>query len=189
MLLSTPIKHIMKAEVVSLDVNQTIPDAIQILSRGHFHHIPVVEDKRLVGILSTVDIFKLDGDSLTNTDGGHRALLASRARIGDIMIKDVASLSERATVGDAAELLSSGTYHALPVMNGTGELIGIVTTTDLIMHMLDIAADPELPEPLRQRLRTLERLNEAAQIFVDSGMSEVSREGLERAILEARWAA
>ena len=189
MLLSTPIKQIMKNDVVSLDVNQTILDAIQILSQGRFHHVPVVEDKRLVGILSTVDLFKLDSDSLTSNDDRHPALHASRARIGDIMIKDIASLSERATVGDAAELLSSGEYHALPVMAGTGELIGIVTTTDLIAHMLDIAVDPELPEPLRKRLEMLERLNEAAQNFVDSGMSGIAREGLERAIHEARWAA
>jgi CBS domain-containing protein len=186
MLLTTPIKQIMKDEVVSLNVDQSILDAIGVLSRGRFHHVPVVENKRLVGILSTVDIFKLDSDSLTSSSA---ALLAGRARVGDIMIKDVASLSERATVGDAAELLSSGDYHALPVMAGTGELIGIVTTTDLIAHMLDIAAEPELSEPLRQRLDMLERLNEAAQNFVDTGMSGIAREGLERAIHEARWAA
>lgn len=186
MLLSTPIKQIMQDDVVSLDVNQTILDAIQVLSQGRFHHVPVVADKRLVGILSTVDIFKLGSDSLTSADA---ALVAGRARVGDIMIKDVVSLSARATVGDAAELLSTGEYHALPVMAGTGELVGILTTTDLIAHMLDIAADPEVPEPLRQRLEMLERLNEAAQNFVDSGMSAIAREGLERAIQAARWAA
>ncbi|MHA1571775.1 MAG: CBS domain-containing protein, partial [Alphaproteobacteria bacterium] len=39
-------------------------------------------------------------------------------------------------IRSAAELLSDGTRHSLPVVNGDGELVGIVTTTDLVKYLL-----------------------------------------------------
>jgi len=189
MLLSTPILQIMKREPISVEVNQSILDAIRLLSDGGFHHLPVVDDKRLVGILSTVDILKLNGEALAGNDPVQPALLASRASVGDIMFRDVIPLSERATVGDAAQLLSSGEYHSVPIIAADGRLIGIVTTTDLIAHMLDNPTTPELPDNVRARLEVLEKVHEAAQSYLECGMTKISREHLEQVIHEARWAA
>jgi CBS domain-containing protein len=74
-------------------------------------------------------------------------------------------------------------------MAATGRLIGIVTTTDLIAHMLAAPKAPELPEPVRVRLQVLERIYEAAQSYVDSGMTKIAQEHLERVVQDARWAA
>lgn len=189
MLLSTPILEIMKREPISVEVYQSILDAIRLLSDGGFHHLPVVDDKRLVGILSTVDILKLNGDALTGHDAEQPALLATRACVGDIMFRGVIPLSERATVGDAAQLLSSGEYHSVPVIAADGRLIGIVTTTDLIAYMLDNPTTPELPENVRTRLEVLEKVHEAAQSYLESGMTTISQDHLEQVIHEARWAA
>ena len=186
--LSTPIVQIIRRDPISIEVTQSILDAIRILSQGAFHHLPVVDHKRLVGMLSTVDLLKLNGDVLSNGDAAKPALLASRTCVGDIMVKDVIPLNERATVADAAKLLSGGGFHSLPVMSGNGHLIGIVTTTDLITHMLETPATA-LPETVRIRMQMLESVYEAAQSYFDSGMSGLAQEHLERAVQEARWAA
>ena len=132
--------------------------SIRILSTANFHHLPVVDDKRLVGIVSTVDILKLSGDALGGDESEHPARLASRTSVGDVMFKDVIPLSEQATVADAAALLSTGEYHSVPIIARNGRLIGMVTTTDLVNHLLDVPSEPELPQSVRVRLESLEKV-------------------------------
>lgn len=187
--LSTPVTQIVGRDVVSIDVNQTILDAIQILSQGRFHHLPVVDRKRLVGMLSTVDLLKLSGEVFSDSGSQKPARLASRDRVGDIMVTEVIPISARGTVEDAARLLSSGEYHALPIMAATGELVGIVTTTDLVKYLLETPAKPQAPEDVQARMQLLEKVYTSAQRFLDSGMNASARESLERTIHEARWAA
>lgn len=189
MLLSTPIVEIMKREPTSIEATASIIDAIRILSTANFHHLPVVDNKRLVGIVSTVDILKLSGDALRRDESEHPARLASRTSVGDVMFKDVIPLSEQATVADAAKLLSTGEYHSIPIIARNGRLIGMVTTTDLVNHLLDVPSEPELPQSIRVRLESLEKVCEAAQSYFESGMTQISRDHLEQLIQEARWAA
>jgi CBS domain-containing protein len=188
MLLSTPIVEIMKREPTSIEASLSIIDAIRVLSSAQFHHLPVVEGKRLVGIISTLDILKLSGDALGG-EAQHAARHASRATVGDIMFTDVVPLTSQATVGDAARLLSTGEYHSIPIIADHGQLTGIVTTTDLVRHLLDESGEPEIPSDVRIRLESLEKVCEAAQSYFDTGMTQISRDHLEQLIQEARWAA
>jgi CBS domain-containing protein len=52
------------------------------------------------------------------------------------MAKSPIFLQESATIREAAEILSQGNFHAVPIVHGT-KLVGIVTTTDLIKYLLD----------------------------------------------------
>ena len=105
------------------------------------------------------------------------------------MVKNVIPLSERATVGDAAKLLSMGGFHALPVTALNGNLIGIVTTTDLISHMLEAPRGGTLPKEVEERLQSLEKVYEAARNYLLSGMAITEHEQLERVVEEARSSA
>lgn len=189
MLLSTPIVQMIKRDPISIEVTASVVDAIQILANANFHHLPVVDQKRLVGIVSTTDILKLNGEALSAAGDSNPALLASRACVGDIMIKEVIPLSERATIEDAARLLSNGEFHSVPVISARGELIGIVTTTDLMAQILDTPAKTELPETVEARMQLLEKVYEAAENYLSSDGSSLPREQLEKAVHEARWAA
>jgi CBS domain-containing membrane protein len=54
------------------------------------------------------------------------------------MKKDLKTLSTKSTIADAAEVLSDGNFHAVPVVDKDEDLIGLVTSTDLIRYLRDL---------------------------------------------------
>lgn len=55
--------------------------------------------------------------------------------VPQVMAKTPEVISSEATVKEVAEILSKREFHALPVVDN-GDLVGIVTTTDLIKYLL-----------------------------------------------------
>lgn len=188
MSLSTPIVQIIDRDPETVDIRQKFSDAVRKLATAQFHHLPVVDGQRLVGILSAVDMLRLKADILDGDDEATFDLLDRCYRLGDVMQKNVITVSDRATVGDAARLLSAGGFHAVPVVNADDRLVGIVTTTDLVGHMLAATPTEEFPDALQQRLKVLEQVFIAAQNYLQSGMAVQEHERLERAIEAARRA-
>ena len=147
-----PVERIMSKDPICVRRDQKISDVWRILSQGRIHHLPVVDEGRLVGIISTLDIAKLgicpleDGDILT------RQFLDGRLSVEQLMQHKVISISDRASVRDAARMLSVGGFHALPVVTEQQNLVGIVTSTDLIAFLLGapLAPAPDSAAELRR---------------------------------------
>ena len=66
------------------------------------------------------------------------AYLDHQFSIEGLMKKDLETLSLKSTIADAAEILSDGNFHAVPIVNDAGELEGLVTSTDLIRYLRDL---------------------------------------------------
>ena len=100
------------------------------------HHIPVLEGKKPIGIISTKDIFKLiyNIDKLDNEMIDN--MLDHNFTIADAMSKDLITLSDTSTIADAASILQFSSIHSIIITNNTGEFAGIVTSTDLIKFLL-----------------------------------------------------
>jgi len=131
------VKSIMTREVVTVQLGEEPSKLRAIFQGGKFHHLPVLDGKKLVGILSSVDFLKASfsvwGAEARTID----AMLDSQLRLADLMRADPQTLRETATVREAAEALAHGKYHSLPVVNADDGLVGIVTSTDLIRYLLD----------------------------------------------------
>lgn len=128
------IERIMTTPAVVISPTATLDDACELMARQHLHHLPVVEDGRLVGIVSATDLIARSGGN--EPDVG-------QIRIAAVMHRDPISLSRKATLDDAAVLLAGGRYHSLPVTDADGTVVGVVTSTDLIvvlLHQLPTAA-------------------------------------------------
>lgn len=125
------IDSIMTPDPVTVSPQSSVAEARRLLDNHVIHHLPVVEDGRLVGVISSSDFLKLYlfDDAMT---------LFSRATVDQIMETNVIVLSKRATLRDAAEKLAMGNFHALPVVGRHRKLVGIVTSSDLIGELLNI---------------------------------------------------
>lgn len=124
-----PINRIMTTDPESVGPDFAASAAKSILGSGDIHHLPVVENGKLVGIVSSSDllkIFMLDNGSGSPAD----------VTVGHIMTIDPVVLESQANLRDAATILSEGGFHALPVVEPDGTLVGIVTSSDLIDHLL-----------------------------------------------------
>ena len=123
------INRIMTTDPATVAPSDPISVAKQSLESGHIHHLAVVENGSLVGIVSSSDLLKfhlLDDDP---------AALSSTT-VAQIMESEPVVLESSAGLRDAAAALSVGGYHALPVVEQDRTLVGIVTSVDLVMYLL-----------------------------------------------------
>lgn len=188
MLLSTPIVQIIDPDPVSIDVRAQVSTAVDILSRGRIHHLPVVDGRKLVGMLTATDIVGLSSAMRNGFEGASPSFIDRHYSLADFMVPDPITLSDRATVAEAASKLSAGGFHGLPIVDHEYELVGIVTTTDLVGFILSAGARDQVHVASSDRMHALEAVLEAAQLFLRSGLDESELRHLETAINAVRGA-
>ncbi len=127
------VKDIMVKEVATLDVNDELSLANDIMRLGRIRHLPVVDGPRLVGIISERDLFR---SSLAQALGyGTKATrdLMKTLRIKDIMVSEVVTVSPETELKDAVQLMVDKKIGCLPVVEGD-RLVGLITETDILMQ-------------------------------------------------------
>jgi acetoin utilization protein AcuB len=140
---NTKVGQVMTTHLVTLGPNDTMDKAQDIFRKNNIHHIPVVQDNKVLGIISKTDYLKiLHGFTLFKTQKSElynnailRSLLTS-----EVMTRQVATLHPDDTVEVAAGFFKENLFHALPIVNDEGNLVGIITTYDLINLAFDITS-------------------------------------------------
>lgn len=132
------ISTVMTTDIVSIDIGQPLSDAYHALQGAPYHHIPVLDGDRPVGMISSTDVLKLVYDVEGASDKMLTSMLDHQFTIEDAMTPELVTLPESATVHDAAELLADGKRHSVLVVGVDGSLTGIVTTTDLVRYLRDL---------------------------------------------------
>lgn len=126
------VSEIMSKQVIKIDHKSSLKEAIDILKDYSVRHLPVMDGNNLVGIISKNDLDKVKFlESYLNENGNLPSL-----SIDQIMTKSVNTVQHDDTIREAGEILSLMSYHALPVMDGEN-VVGIVTSTDFILHLLN----------------------------------------------------
>jgi acetoin utilization protein AcuB len=137
---STPIKDIMTRDVVTVGPQETLAVVSEKMNSLTAHHMPVIEDGKIAGMISMNDINKMQHHftifNNSEAKDSNRQLFASMLA-KDIMTTTVTTVHEDDNVGKAVDLLLENMFHALPVINHEEQLVGIITTFDLIKHSLD----------------------------------------------------
>lgn len=129
------ISNIMSSNVEGVQEGQKLSDVRKLMSDKSIHHVPVLNGKKLSGIISFTDMMKLTMITGGAGEQTFDAIIDQQFGIGDVMTSAPISLKESDNVRRASEILSKGEFHSLPVINNSDELIGIVTTTDLIRYL------------------------------------------------------
>jgi acetoin utilization protein AcuB len=119
--------NLMTSDPVTISPDETLSKVKRIMDAGHFRRVPVVDDGRLVGILTERDLHK------------HSGFLES-TRVNAAMRTALVTVTPENTVEDAARLMLTHKIGGLPVVEGT-KLVGIITTTDLLRAFLIVVAD------------------------------------------------
>jgi CBS domain-containing protein len=136
--LNEPITQIMSTDVHSVNSRQLISDARALMTRHLIHHVPVVDGGKLVGLLSATDVIALGFGEQPEGSAPIAAYIDSRFSLEDVMQRDLITIGSEQPIRKAAELLSSGSFHALPVVGPDSELLGMVTSTDLVRLLRDM---------------------------------------------------
>ncbi len=122
-MMNEKVETIMIKNLITLGPESTVAHAVEIFKSKRIHHIPVVDEGRLVGLITTHDLWNkfVAPDAFGTTV------------IKDIMSKKLVKLEPDDKVGTAAELFLDNRFHALPVVKDD-MLVGMVTTFDVLRY-------------------------------------------------------
>lgn len=134
---TVPVSDIMTTKLVTLQHDDDLMTAERLFKKHNIRHIPVVKGKQIIGMLSLTDLLRISfADAIDEHESEVDTIVYNMFTIEQVMAKNLVKVSPYATIKDVAKLLASKEFHALPVEDNN-ELVGIVTTTDLINYLLD----------------------------------------------------
>jgi acetoin utilization protein AcuB len=129
----------MTRSVITVDKEDRMIDAMLLLKQHNIHRLPVMEKDRLVGIVSDKDIIKTSVPGVPSLEMIDALYRISKIRVEEIMTKNPITIPADYTVDEAAEILLEHKISGAPVMNNQGEMVGIITTTDLLKVKTELA--------------------------------------------------
>ena len=130
---TTSVSSIMTAKVVCVSPEQKLIDVKHIYEKRKFHHhIPVIKNEKLVGMVSLIDfMYRIKGAGLDDNNKVYTEL-----SVKDIMTAKPKFSSSSASVEEVARKFAEGKFNALPIVDD-GKVVGIVTTVDVIKFFLN----------------------------------------------------
>lgn len=128
---------IMVKDVITTTLGTPIESCSKIMVRNNLRRIPVVEEDKLVGIVTSTDIIRFFGDkemfaSMTSTSG----LDVLKRQISDIVKPNISVTESYVKLGDLCDLLAEKNIGGVPVVDDD-KLVGIITERDILNTVLD----------------------------------------------------
>jgi CBS domain-containing protein len=164
----TKVKDGMGPAPAPVDPETSVESAADRLEQAGTRALPVVEDGRLVGMVSCRDLVKAVAETAAQTDVGRtndqlvaemKARLAkdlgfrsrhsemsgcgceggdqrrTRMKVREFMNREVVTLRPEDSIQEGARLLTKNCTSALPVINGDGSIVGMLTEDDLLIRL------------------------------------------------------
>ena len=123
---------------VTVTPDTSLDDAALAMKKGHFRRLPVVEDGKLVGFFSDKDLMRVAPSPATTLSRYEEKSLLAKLKVAEIMNKDVISVSEDATIEEAALIMYDKKIGGLPVVSQVGAVVGVITETDIFKTFVDV---------------------------------------------------
>ena len=128
------IKNLMSEDLITIDKDQNLSDALKLLRKHNVSRLPVTNNKELVGIISERDIANKLGSSK------YESMPASRLHISSVMVKDVITVPQSMQLDEVAKMMLDKGIGSVPVMD-EDKMVGIVSKADFVTLAVGIAFD------------------------------------------------
>jgi acetoin utilization protein AcuB len=130
------VKERMTRNPTSVTPEEALKDALWKMERGHFRHLPVVDnDGKLIGMLSDRDI-RLIRPSLAFVGKEDAMVQFWSLAVQQAAVFDPISVKPETTLKEAAELMMRWHVGGLPVADDQHKLVGVITYTDLLREFV-----------------------------------------------------
>jgi acetoin utilization protein AcuB len=132
------VKHWMKKQVITIDANDSMHDAIHLLKKHDINMLPVMEKGKLVGIVTDRDLKRASASDATTLEIHELVYLLSKIKVKEIMTKDPITVPEDYTIEEAAEILFKHKISGVPVVDHYGDIVGIITQNDVFRIIISL---------------------------------------------------
>lgn len=132
------VKSYMTSNVVTVTEETKVLEALDIMKDNDFHRLPVVNDGRMVGLVTQEIIQENSPSTATSLSIYEMNYLLTKTTVGDIMHKSVVTIHADDLLEEAAARMRDQEISVLPVVEGDNKIIGIITDKDIFSAFIDI---------------------------------------------------
>jgi acetoin utilization protein AcuB len=132
------IKDWMAPNPVTITADTSMIKAIHIMKERRFRRLPVVDQGKLVGMVTDRDLKEASPSKATTLDVHELYYLLAELQVQEIMSRNPVSVSQDDTVERAAQIMLEHTISGLPVLDETGKVVGIITQSDVFRAFMHI---------------------------------------------------
>ena len=126
----------MSPNLLTVEPKTSLHDAHALMKEKDVRRLPVVDDGKLVGIVTLSDVLQAEPSKATTLSIFELNYLLAKVTIDQIMTRDVITVQATATVRDAAKIMLEHDVSGLPVMDGNS-VIGIITESDIFRVLIE----------------------------------------------------
>ena len=132
------VKDFMTRKVVYISPDTTIAHAADIMRDQKLHRLPVIENDKLVGLVTEGTIAEASPSKATSLSIYEMNYLLNKTKVKDVMIHDVVTISQYASLEDATYLMLKNKIGILPVVDNE-QVYGIITDRDIFKAFLEVS--------------------------------------------------
>ena len=148
------VKDVMSENVITISPEESIRDAIEKMAKNNVSGLIVVENEKVVGIISESDVIKFLSSGFPEIKTPINVTLSilqvlesgikimnevkkiGKLKVKDLMNKRVFSVKPEDTVLEAARIMSKKDVRRLPVIDENGKLVGVISRTDILKALV-----------------------------------------------------
>lgn len=131
------VEEVMSRSVVTLTPEDTLRDAVRLLRSNRIRHLPVVDDLKLVGIVTDRDVKRATPSVLSGVDREEYDRVLATTKVLQFMTREPITVTPKTGLKAAVEIFIERKVGALPVVQDS-QLVGILTDVDILRVAHDL---------------------------------------------------
>ena len=132
------VKHWMSKQVITIDANDSMNDAIRLLKKHDIKMLPVMKQGKLVGIVTDRDLKRSSASDATSLEIHELLYLISKIKVKDVMTKNPITVPLDYTIEETAEVLLKHKISGVPVIDHDGNIVGTITQNDIFRTIISL---------------------------------------------------
>lgn len=165
------VKDFMTSKVIYVSPDTTVAHASEKMKAQDLRRLPVIENDRLVGLITEGTMADATPSKATSLSIYEMNYLLNKTKIRDIMIRDVITVSQDASLEDAVYIMMKHKVGVLPVVDND-QLYGIITDRDIFKAFLQVSGYGEEGVRLNILLNdTIGSLEKVVRVISDHGLN------------------
>lgn len=126
--------QLMSSDVLTLDIGETLDIAEDVMKQKRIRHLPVLEEDRLVGIVSQRDLFRAGLSSVLEFRRYAQKEWLQHIRVAEVMVRDLVVAAPEGDIEDAVGLMIDHRIGCLPIVSDS-KLVGLLSESDCLRYL------------------------------------------------------
>ncbi|WP_201694794.1 CBS domain-containing protein [Paraburkholderia hiiakae] len=130
------VEKFMTSRVVTIGFDDTLASVREIFAQASFHHLLVVEEGKLQGVVSDRDLLRAISPFIDSVVESERDLGTLKKRVHQIMSRKPITLRPESSLSEAVALFLANKISCIPIVDAEFRPVGIVSWRDVLRYLV-----------------------------------------------------